>query len=425
MNRFAIAAIVLTAPAVLHAQVSLDHDYRLMMEWLTKETAAGLAFNTGSTFDPPNELKPGRIQPDISLGIGIMPVDKTKFPNLTVPALARLNPQKDYPDHVTFPNLTLHMRIGLPNRFDATIRGANMTVPKGYQLTPTSTGDGQSNTIGFGIRRHFYGGDMPMLTLGANYNHVFGVFNFANKLKDLELTEGFVLDANNKGQMRWDVKSYGVNAVVSRSYGVWTPFGGLGMNMTSGSVKGRLDSDFMTDLIINPSGQAEEKPEKMQGRFIFGVQMDRSRFGFFLNGEVMAMGDSKGKAFIVSTGIAAPFGLGHSGVVRRGKRNKEALASAAAVEPSGHGDVSDYVPEPKIEASEKSFSMPKGEAMTLRDAPVSGERSRKPKKAEPKAMRGAFPEVIDKMKGRIREPKEPDPFEDIETGPLPSMIFIQ
>ena len=175
-----LGVLLMLAPAPASAQIDLDTDFKAMMDWLTHNTAQGLAFNTGSTFDPPNELNPWKVQPDISLGIGVMPVNKATFPVMTVPALARLDPAKNYPSHVTFPNMTLHMRLGLPGRFDATIRGVNMTVPKGYRLTPETQGDGQSNTLGFGVRRHFFGGDMPLLSMGANYNHVFGRFNFTH-----------------------------------------------------------------------------------------------------------------------------------------------------------------------------------------------------------------------------------------------------
>ena len=57
-----------------------------MTQWLSHEMAQGLAFNAGSNFDPPREVKGWALQPDLSLGIGRIPFNKTTFPNLTVPA---------------------------------------------------------------------------------------------------------------------------------------------------------------------------------------------------------------------------------------------------------------------------------------------------------------------------------------------------
>ena len=47
-----------------------------MTQWLSHELAQGLAFNAGSNFDPPREVKGYSIQPDLSLGVGRMPLDK-------------------------------------------------------------------------------------------------------------------------------------------------------------------------------------------------------------------------------------------------------------------------------------------------------------------------------------------------------------
>ena len=111
------------------ANPSMSSDFGRMMEWLSHEMAQGLAFNAGSLFDPPHEVKSRRLQPDVSLGIGKMPLDKTKFPQPEVPALQEMNAADIFPDSVMFPNLAMHLRAGLPARMDMSIRMANMTTP--------------------------------------------------------------------------------------------------------------------------------------------------------------------------------------------------------------------------------------------------------------------------------------------------------
>lgn len=313
MKTIVVVAWLSLLPSSSWANPSIASDFQSIMEWLTNETVQGLAFNAGSTFDPPDEIAPGRIQPDVSLGVGYLPLDKGKFPTIVVPALAKLDPARALPDHVTFPNLTLHMRMGLPNRWDFSWRGANMTVPQGYRLTPQTRSDGQSNSLGFGLRKHLWGGGRPLVSIAGNFNYVFGRFNFYNDYKDLELTPGVFVDSRNRGQLAWSVASIGLNAIVSQNFGVWTPFFGIGYNRMSGSVRGHLESDFNTPLIHNPVAEASDRPEEHQGRVIFGAQLDRSRLSYFLNGELKAIGASAGKTFIVSMGIAAPFHIGHIG----------------------------------------------------------------------------------------------------------------
>ncbi len=310
---------------------SLSDDYKAMMGWLSNEVVQGLAFNAGSTFDPPHELPAWKLQPDISVGLGSVPLDKAKFPKMSVPALAEKNPTEMLPNDVRFPNLTLHMRFGLPGRMDLSLRGAGMTVPKGHSLAPGTQGDGQSSTLGLGARKHFFGGDDdPLLSLGLNYNHVRGHFNFLNRIQYLQLLPGYTIDAVNTGRLEWNVNSFGGNAVVSQTFGAWTPFVGGGLNYMTGSVKARLQSDFATALISPAVGEASAKPEAIMTRFIFGVQMDHSRFGLFLNGEVKTSGASAGKTFIVSTGVAAPFRFGAS---RLSARTEE--GSRVAYRPPG------------------------------------------------------------------------------------------
>ncbi|MFH1726327.1 MAG: hypothetical protein ABII00_17085 [Elusimicrobiota bacterium] len=340
--REAVLAVLLLTPTVGFCQSPrLADDFANIMGWLTQQTADGLGFNGGSTFDPPNEMKPWRMQPDVSLGAGHLPFDKGAFPEIRVQSLAENDPAGMLPDKMLFPNLTLHVRLGLPGRMDLGVRVANMTTPKNYRLSESTVGNGQSNTVGFGLRKHFGGGRAPLLSLTAAYNHTFGYFNYVNEYKAVEITPGFVADATNTGQLEWDVRSVGLNVVASQAYGRWTPFFGAGYNRMLGSVNGRLEARWKTTLIQPSVGEASSRPAPDQARVLMGFQRDGFLFNFFVNGEVKALGPQAGRTFIVSTGFAAPFRLGaKSSIVRYGRNRPKDVAAAAgpAVRPQASED---------------------------------------------------------------------------------------
>ena len=296
------------------------------MEWLSKETANGLAFNAGSTFDPPNEIAPFLIQPDFSLGIGFVPFRKERFPDVQQ-SLKDVNVQNNFPSSILFPNLSAHVRMGLPDRWDVSVRFADMTIPKGYKLTPGTKGDGQSNTLGVSVRKHFLGGDDPLLSVSLNLNHVFGHFNLQSSFKDLQYAPGFFADTDNKARLDWNVTSIGSNFVVSQNYDSWTPFAGLGLNAASGSVSASLASTSATPFFSPAYGSASSKPDTVNGRFIFGAQKDWERCGLFLNGEIKTIGSESFKTFIVSIGLARPFSFGVGSSEREaGPRRERRLA---------------------------------------------------------------------------------------------------
>ena len=329
---FLIAALLCALPSTAFcANATLSDDYGRIMEWLTDQMAQGLGFNAGSTFDPPTEMRAWRMQPDISFGVGVFPFDKSVFPAIQNESLAQNDPGGMLPDKVLIPDLVLHARLGLPARMDLGVRFANMTTPDNYKLSPTTKGSGQSNTIGVGLRKHFYGGRDPLLTVTLAYNHNFGSFNFYNRYSNIELTQGVTADSTNNGQLEWDVRSFGANMVVSQSFGKWVPYFGGGFNRLFGSVRGRLESVWDTPLISPSSGEASHRPEISNGRLIAGIQRTGSFFQLFMNGEIKAYGVNAGKAYIVTAGLAAPFRIGaNSSLVRQGRNQATPAAKAPA-----------------------------------------------------------------------------------------------
>lgn len=391
--------------AEARANPSMSADFERIAGWLSNEVVQGLAFNAGSMFDPPNELRDWRWQPDISLGLGSIPLNKKKFPAMEVPALTEKHPESVLPNSVTFPNLALHLRLGLPGRYDISLRGANMTVPKGYNLSPGTKASGQSNSIGVSLRRHFLGGrELPLLSVSLNYNHVKGYFNFLSGWERLEAAPGLFVDSRNTGRLEWNVNSYGLNAVLSRTYGMWTPFGGFGVSRLGGSMKTRLQADFATPLVAPAVGEASDRPEENSGRLIFGTQMDLDRVSFFFNGEMKAIGIQSGRAFIMQLGMVCPFRIGSSAFEAKGTHRLQLLdKDALAKEPWELGeDERVYLlnapgpkrakrrryaePEPELERDVAQDPIYKPAKWGTRDAP-SSERKRRRRKDD-------FPDMI-------------------------------
>lgn len=305
----------------------MNTDFTNITNWLSHEVSQGIGFNAGETFDPPREIIDRRLEPDISFGGGVMPLNKATFPTMTVAAIQQDHPETFFPSKVTFPNFTMHLRAGLPWRSDFAIRFADMTSPPGYKLSANATAQAQSNSIGATVRKHLFGGDWPMLSIGANFNHVYGRFEFQEKTT-VDLSGFGTADAPITGGLYWNVNSYGLNAVLSQTFGLWTPFVGFGANYVTGSVRAHLQAVPQTDLIDPAFGDSSSKPDLRNGRAIVGLQLNHSWVNFFTSGEINTTGESRGKSWIVQSGMSLPFRIGAGGgeYARREKEQEEAYA---------------------------------------------------------------------------------------------------
>jgi hypothetical protein len=292
------------------ANPSLSDDFKSMTQWLSHEMANGLAFNAGSTFDPPREVKGWALQPDLSLGIGRIPFNKSNFPSLQNQVLEDQGGSDIFPNQVLFPNLTLHLRMGLPGRRDAYIRLANATTPPGYKISPTMTAQVQTNSLGFGARQHFdlWEEELPKVALGAHYNHVRG----RTRLKGVSVVnaEGLRIDSDLNGEIDWNLNSFALTAVAHKSYEAWTPFFGFGYNYATGSVRSKLELLSQSFLASDVVGESSDHPEQSQGRWIAGVQYARPKWSAFFNAEVKALGRLQYRSWIAQIGVALPYEIG-------------------------------------------------------------------------------------------------------------------
>jgi hypothetical protein len=341
------AALVLAlvcAPASVQANPSLTPDFANMAQWLSDQMAQGLAFNAGSNFDPPGEVKGYYLQPDVSFGVGLIPFDKRRFPEMQTPALQNGDGAALFPNTTLFPNFALHLRMGLPWRGDLYVRFADATTPPGYKISPTMTAQVQTNSIGWGIRQHMFGGDYPRLTLGAHYNHIQGY----TKLKgDFPVTaSGSTYDNTFTGNIDWSINSFGLTAIVSQTFGRWTPFGGLGYNYATGSTHVDLNLKAQSFLFQDVSGQGSDHPEQSQGREILGVSYDRETWSAFANGELKALGQLQYRSWIIQIGAALPFDIGFTKTLIKRKHAAEPVEPKAVLDDDSDAPATKPMPKP-------------------------------------------------------------------------------
>lgn len=310
---FAAALVLALACGSASANPSLTTDINGMSQWLSDQFAQGLAFNAGENFDPPKIVKGYYLQPDVSFGVGLIPFDKRRFPDMQTPELQNGVGANLFPSSTLFPNLALHLRMGLPWRGDAYLRFADATIPAGYKISPTMTAQVQTNSIGWGIRQEVLGGDYPTLVLGAHYNHVQGYTKLRGTFG--VNSNGFTADDKFNGNIDWSINSFGLTAIVSQSFGRWTPFGGLGYNYATGSTHVDLNLISGTFLIPDITGQGSDHPEQSQGREILGVSYDRETWSAFANGELKALGQLQYRSWIVQVGAALPFEIGGKALI--------------------------------------------------------------------------------------------------------------
>jgi hypothetical protein len=311
------AALALLGLPAHAANPSLNQDFTGISQWLSDDLAQGLAFNAGENFDPPALVKGYYLQPDVSLGAGVVPLSKKAFPD--TPALSDngINAAGLFPTSVDFPNFALHLRMGLPGDNDVYLRFADATTPKNYKISPSIDAAVQTNSFGLGGRHHFLSdpdSGWPNLVVGLHYNHIQGRVGLAGPY-NLNLVQNYNDTAQLNGEIRWSIDSVGTDAILYHSIGRWTPFGGLGYNHASGSVATNLGLN-LSDASINCPGCApitgagSDKPEQNQGRAILGSQYQFTNWALFWSGEIKIIGNLPFQNYIAQVGAALPFEIG-------------------------------------------------------------------------------------------------------------------
>lgn len=329
------AAFLLLSPLPSWADnPSLERDFQSMMTWLSGQVAPGIIFHSAVSFDPPVELAPREKELDLTLGLGAIPLDLNSFPAMEVQSDDV--EQKDAFDPVVlFPDITGHLRYGLKNRWELALRLSDMTVPK-YQVSANSQGEGQSNIFGLQVRKHLGGGRRPRLSLAAEGNYMKGGFKFFNQFKDVEVSDGVFLDSENTGAIQWKAASVGGSAMLSRTYGPWIPFAGLGLYYGRGKVTSNIKAEFKTELVNPIEGNGTSRVSQGQMRLIMGAQYNRKTMGLYGSMEVLTVGHLPGKAVTFHLGASFPLGSAAKKSFREARQR--AVQPKTALRPAGKAE---------------------------------------------------------------------------------------
>jgi len=302
-------------PPAAAANPRLSQDYQAIMEWLSSEASEGLAFHSSVTFDPPVELSAGGVGLDANLGVGTIPVHKNTFPRLQVQTLQDLRPQDNFLSQTPFPDMTAHLRLGLPNRYEAALRLSDATIPR-HKISPTTEGQGQSNIFGVELRKHFGDARTERVTTYLTYDYLQGGFKFFNGFRNIPVTDTLSLDADNEGLLAWNIQTYGLGLSVSHQFGPWVPYYGFAYHYSHGFVRTRLESRFETPLVAPIVGKGRHPVEgSQQLRLILGTMKKGRRVGLYATTEVLAFGSRAGRAFAAHLGFALPLWGSSSGAL--------------------------------------------------------------------------------------------------------------
>lgn len=318
----------------------MARDFDKLSSWLSNETVNSIAFNAGSTLGPPRELRVLEIQPDLSAGIGSLPLNGSRFPALDTQLLNDLKLPTFFPSAVSFPHLTGHLRLGLPFRFEVGARWANVSSPM-KKLTEKTTGKGRSSSAGAEVRHHILGMEgWPTVTISGMVNHVYGQYDFFNSYDDIQLVEGLVVDSVNTGSLEWNLTTYSVNLIAQATYGIWTPFVGTGVSRSKGWVRSTVNSKFQTDLIPLTSGRAEASPSGDQIRVLGGMEFNFFHFGLFATGEALTSGENRREVWVAHVGAFIPIRLFQGGPGRGLQRTARKRPSPSGFRASRQGGLS-------------------------------------------------------------------------------------
>lgn len=298
-----------TAFAVDSQQMS--EDFNSIMNWLSSESAEGMAFHSAVTFDPPTELRQGGWGFDINGGLGTIPLHKNTFPTLHVKELQDTHPENNFNDTTLFPDTTMHLRYGLPDRWEAALRLSNMTVPR-TQISAATKADGQSNIEGVEIRKHLGGGRAEHVIVYATFDHIHGHYRFFNGSTVTDPTLP-TLNLQNQGLLAWNVKTWGIGTTISQQYGAWVPYFGFGYLYSSGYIHTRLQSNCECDphvftTVVGDGRYAINDTKEL--RMELGTMLKGRTVDWYAASEILALGSKSGRAYALHVGVAIPIKAG-------------------------------------------------------------------------------------------------------------------
>lgn len=285
------------------AQVAADST--LFSGWVNSQFRKAAAFNSTAGNVVPSQLKLFGVEVGIEGVVTGSKVDVDGFHNLGT-SLIDTTKIKMY-DHMPFPAILGHAKIGLPFGMDAGVRVGG--IPS-KTLNNDNTHFEISNTIfGIDVRKalieegitHPFG-----LTVGANYTHAKGHITLSTPYTatSANVTVGgqtFTpsLDATGTERTDWKTDSLGVQAIVNKKILFINPYLGASANHNSGRIESSVVNTgnlVLTDpngilptqtQALTAGGSANSRPNNWDVRGLAGVEFSLLPFmKLGINGEI-------------------------------------------------------------------------------------------------------------------------------------------
>ena len=195
----------------------------------------------------------------------------------------------DVPNRLPVPSILVHAKIGLPLGLDGGIRFGG--IPSTTRDNGTTHSEVKNTIFGLDLRKKIIeeGIGLPGLTVGANFTRANGSSDVTDPLTadGTTVVNGTTyntqLNATGHNHSDWDVKSYGLQAILNKQILFFNPYIGASVNRNAGSITssiGTAGSLTLSDNSGNSStqdlgnivGTGSDHPNKWDVRALVGFE---------------------------------------------------------------------------------------------------------------------------------------------------------
>ncbi|MFH1258794.1 MAG: DUF6588 family protein [Elusimicrobiota bacterium] len=301
MRKWLVLVVVFVFPAFIWAGTpeedlqtakdAVQADYSTVSGWFSEQLADGLAFHEqGGLALPGSVCSLLGFELGVSGGGSVWNLDVDKFRKLSVKAVDVSSLGGiDLPDKIGAPSLLAHAKIGLPFGLDVGGKGGKITwgLDNGNART-----DIESTVWGVEVRKRLLGGGLtgvvlPDLSVNLSLNTASGFIKRTEVYE--QTTPGIIYGENTYTQTinstttwrsDWDIKSLGLQAVLSKNFIVVTPFVGVGFYKNMGKVNTAIRTEgniALTGIPTDPlslEGKGDKAPKDTNLRYMAGLEMN-------------------------------------------------------------------------------------------------------------------------------------------------------
>jgi hypothetical protein len=227
-----VAAVFRGTPVLATVVDDINADSHLLAKWFGEQLAGVVAFNAASA-----PVLPGHVLSLLGVEVGVVGgvsrsrLDVDAFRSLP---LASLNntPGTDInvPDDVLAPQVLVHMKVGLPGRFDAGFTYGGVSFSETQDDAKT---DFKNTVVGAELRRRLLGGGLtgaalPDVNVSVAYTVATGRSSRGETLTNSPLGGGESLTAQTDWDTSWRTGGVTGRVTVGKPFLFITPFVGVG-----------------------------------------------------------------------------------------------------------------------------------------------------------------------------------------------------